>query len=710
MAAATAPIRGGFSSPHLAKESNPLIWALRSGYRPPTPAAVEQFTNVLTSISTDLARYKRDALTSSLAESRRLQSEHNRLLLVYRIYGSIFAPIHKLPPELLLEIFQWIQAAETTQGPALGPYGTPLPMWQNSIGGVCYRWHQFLASESRFWTVFQARAIRPALIPYAAHVVSRCLSRSGTRSLRFSVEVCHERAAHERILEPLLRNAERWQDATLFLTSLPRDLAQLANLKNRVPRLVSLDIRYGFQGLETLDAFENAPMLHNVSCDLYMPRLPWRQLRRVKFLFQFLDNVPSLRFLSQVSRDCQVEIVAAGMPAIDRPNPGLTSPLPVFDSGILSLRLTFPILHIPVHTFFTLFRCPDLRTLALQGPPRKRNWSRLGIQTLLRRSPMLVTLTLWKVHITDGELLACLRATPLLEELFCQDNCVHARQAIVEARPSPPPREEVTPAHKPLQRYDDSSSSDVSPFLGLAWVFYLQPAHASTIVPPSEHIFLWDEPIPPNMAVRRPLMPSLPHRPASPPPRVELAADVDQSRLFGAPRAGHPLPSLYPVFRPSGTGIFKPVPRHITRPKKPNRPAEDRTVLTPALLRKLAPRHRADESKHVLVPHLRTFAVASFFKAKKPERLDEALCEFVRSRARTHDAERERRFKLQLTVLVDHSLTADTKEEYVEAKESKLREVLGVEIVREGVQGRLRVEFVDEDDLQTMWDEERMWG
>uniref|UniRef100_A0A0W0FNX5 Uncharacterized protein n=1 Tax=Moniliophthora roreri TaxID=221103 RepID=A0A0W0FNX5_MONRR len=194
-------------------------------------------------------------------------------------------PISYLPPELLLEVFQWVVASPESGAshPHLGPW---------TLLEVCRSWESLIVSSPSLWryiTIPRGSNIRDA------QRLRLELGRSGDLPLVVNL--------HDAVITPLLdmiiAHSHRWEHAHLSITS-----PQLLSLKRiqELPllRTLALTIRHDSHTnshiinlSSNLDIFQRATKLDQAAVDISsaafqpiaevpMLRLPWGQLTRLE--------------------------------------------------------------------------------------------------------------------------------------------------------------------------------------------------------------------------------------------------------------------------------------------------------------------------------------------------------------------------------------------------------------------------------------------
>jgi len=225
----------------------------------------------------------RDTISSAQADISQLNGEIHRLKalldsLIHKrdtlqtythSHTALIAPIGRLPPEILSEIFLHCQDEQDPRKVRLNK--VPL-----LLGSVCSRWRTIALSTAQLWASF-ALTIGSAHLRSDVMLAKAWLARAGTCSLTIRL-ACGDygRGSLKPLMDVFLLHCERWYDIHL---SLPvRILGFFVPAKNHLPQLHKLYIG-GELKTQTLDIFEFAPQLRSVQLDLTIPsfmvKVPW---------------------------------------------------------------------------------------------------------------------------------------------------------------------------------------------------------------------------------------------------------------------------------------------------------------------------------------------------------------------------------------------------------------------------------------------------
>ncbi|KAJ7314290.1 hypothetical protein DFH08DRAFT_1087403 [Mycena albidolilacea] len=223
-------------------------------------------------------------------------SEHDALLRYSGECRSLFAPVRRLPRELLAEIFAlgssgaYLCCDDSQSVPAEGLGGQLylLPLLQ-----VCSTWYNTIMAAPSLWANIavdldiaqpgnpDSQLSRPIWASIAVDLdtrLSRSLARSG--QLPLTIKLTASIGRGHSSLELLAQCAERWRFADLYLGK--SALPFLRRVSGNLPHLERLAL--GGDGTAGIDFFATAPNLTRVvlsDIDGALPKLPWRQLREM---------------------------------------------------------------------------------------------------------------------------------------------------------------------------------------------------------------------------------------------------------------------------------------------------------------------------------------------------------------------------------------------------------------------------------------------
>jgi hypothetical protein len=334
-----------------------------------------------------------------------LQRRRSALLTYTQNHTALIAPIRRLPPEILSDIFvqcrdvRWLDPVEYL---LLPPRLDKTPLL---LGTICSRWRSISLSTPRLWASFSLN-IRPKYLKAHVELAKIWFARSGTCPLSISLG-CDVSVQHnmQRLMQVFLLHCERWYEVSL---SLPLPVIRaLSPARHRLLKLQKL--RIDLSAPHVIDIFEHAPQLRSFylpsAFPLPMIKVPWEQLQYCH-IGGFVGECLELLRLTPNLEECSV-MPSWRFPQLDTHNPVQVSRLRTItiygDPTHILDKLVAPELH---KIFITLPDIPWVATAQLMS-------------LLLRCS--LRTLFFFsagdKFHPSGNDLIQFLRASPTLLEL-----------------------------------------------------------------------------------------------------------------------------------------------------------------------------------------------------------------------------------------------------------------------------------------------------
>jgi hypothetical protein len=261
----------------------------------------------------------------------RIVQKRDAVLVYETLHMALVAPIKRLPPEVLSEIF--LHCIDTDSSDLhnerdLAPRLDKAPLL---LGSVCSRWRSISLSTPRLWASF-ALTVKRKYRKNDMVLASTWLARAGTCHLYISLAIS---GSYQNCMRPLMevfaRHCEYWYDVHL---SLPlHALRSLSAVKNRLPRLQRLHLSQSLD--DSVDMFESAPQLRCFRLDWSMKemtiKVPWNQLREFRTGWCGVDDY--LAFLRSTSN---LEVLEAWLASVAPRHPHPPIQLPHLQS--ISLR------------------------------------------------------------------------------------------------------------------------------------------------------------------------------------------------------------------------------------------------------------------------------------------------------------------------------------------------------------------------------------
>ncbi|KAJ7025508.1 hypothetical protein C8F04DRAFT_1128229 [Mycena alexandri] len=431
------------------RQTQSLCQLLRTNLLPTSPPEFHpgsvDVESVISLAPAELARYDEDIarLHAALDAHRsmiKMQTEARAVLQDYSDRcASVFAPVRRLPPEILKEIFALCAPAPPKffEGhPSFAAEIKPGRIAQAHLlclSQVCSNWHTTAMKTPSLWATIEVDLplahVAAATLLNLMHVLSRSLERSAGCPLAI-----HVRAKHPSpLLTVLARHSERWRTVDLFVCH--RSLAALSGVKGHVPLLERLQLGGCSSLRNRMDIFETAPRLTQAVFSKFGTapgKLPWNQLRRVTYTNVYppmaLDRGLATMLGSPSEGDWDIRNLHVSH--LSLPLPELTP----IHSAITRLSLQLVDSRNRDHSREVLggilraLTLPQLRHLRLESLHRRgrrlalwpqEQFSMFASQSSCRET--LQELLLIGVIITEDDLLACLSSLPTLKSLRLTD-------------------------------------------------------------------------------------------------------------------------------------------------------------------------------------------------------------------------------------------------------------------------------------------------
>ncbi|KAG6835243.1 hypothetical protein H0H93_003579 [Arthromyces matolae] len=338
-----------------------------------------------------------------------------RPLNEYKSCLIILAPVFKLPPEILSEIFS---AAHNGCPNRLTGRQTPLP---STISFVCQRWRNVIVNLSRPWSTISFDSIENRSMNLSS-TLKLYLLRS--RETPLNIHATLLRQSDTSTFQALLEHSNHWRNIHLYfdhnfiplLNTVIHNVPILSQLTIAIPSIINaprwLD--------HDITAFISAPELHDVSaCDV--------ALRHGLFPLNQIDTLTvtdaDIRFTLLLLTKSHENLVHLSLKGWNVPE--------VFDMDICLPQLKSLCIvqerksvGCPLGYIFDALQVPVLEILHVEGSYLAEQglvWSASAFNRMSHRdgagSLQLRTLSLINILITEEELVLALASLPLLETL-----------------------------------------------------------------------------------------------------------------------------------------------------------------------------------------------------------------------------------------------------------------------------------------------------
>ncbi|KAL0563999.1 hypothetical protein V5O48_018057 [Marasmius crinis-equi] len=405
-----------------------------------TPANRAMINQYLEDGERELRRYDTQIKRSEAEINRHRASilaaegKRERLKRSMATYRSHLAPVHRLPTEILEEIFALLCC--TKKGISLDPGQRPLPA-PVLLSTVCGRWREDCVSSPRLWSYVSLDTWFESLDVDSVHegrlqrMMELVMERSQSHPLHIDLNCPFDWEELQRLslygvlsvaLEYLCKHSNRWaQLAIIAPDTTIIDHPILSRIERSIPRLHTLAIDVPVELPLDLHVFRFSPALHTLYLILYGPfdnlsDIPWSQLRNLTLIMneapisiqEILSSCSNLQHLEfktmfeMAEGDSQWHVASPLKSLTFRPSPSANS--------LLS--------HISL---------PNLSSLELTLSPlsSSRLWAEAALSGMITRSKCSITaLSLSSVTISDQQALFILRLIPTLKYFFVQERVI----------------------------------------------------------------------------------------------------------------------------------------------------------------------------------------------------------------------------------------------------------------------------------------------
>ena len=292
----------------------PSYWPERIGVSAlPSDSDIAEIQLVISRVQTDLVLL-RSEMDRMLLAYMQLSDRQRALQQCVEEHSVLLAPVRKLPPEVLAEIFRRC---------------LPEPHIQKSpdrrltlllLTQICRKWRDITLSTPDLWASLNME-LNDSNMSHCVSVMTRWFSRAHGYPL--SLDILGIRIWSnwnlQRLAETIVPLCSRLQDLTLYITSMFFDI--LPQIQATFPMLRSLKLQVFNQNASSdsiwpLKLFKLSPNLHSVYLDIHPSNvdLPWAQLTilhigehasvdtmQCRDLIQSCPNLDQCSFLSVIS-------------------------------------------------------------------------------------------------------------------------------------------------------------------------------------------------------------------------------------------------------------------------------------------------------------------------------------------------------------------------------------------------------------------------
>ncbi|KAK7049394.1 hypothetical protein VNI00_005995 [Paramarasmius palmivorus] len=349
-------------------------------------------------------------------------------------YRSLLSPIHKLPPEVLGNVFSFACEENSFH---IHPVLTPPPL---SLSSVCGRWREIALTMPSLWSSmnirFQRGWTKGGLYRQLYHLVLLFLDRSKSSPLdivlNFKCRLIHADAIPT--LAALVSHSPRWQ--RLVLEDIPEECLRHEVFRtlgrHRMAMLTHLESSHnGYDDTVWDDyqchLFHDCPSLTSLKVANSGPldhgaNLPWRQIKKLEIVNAYeIDGLDLLSRCSNVEQITLERVSGMSEDGVEDEGDGEFSHIyhPISKITILAVEeddVTCILKHSTLH---------ELSSLEIQGADDDWDeWdaSQEVIADFLHRSSChLTTLALSKLPISDSQTISLLYLLPTLTTLSIEE-------------------------------------------------------------------------------------------------------------------------------------------------------------------------------------------------------------------------------------------------------------------------------------------------
>ncbi|KAJ7099228.1 hypothetical protein B0H15DRAFT_819629 [Mycena belliarum] len=402
------------------------------------PLDTSHFRSAISYAAPELARYDSEIerLENGLA---RMVAARAALQSYIDTCRSIFAPVRRLPVELLVEIFAMSftsNAEELTENdtPA-GEMDRISKKYLLQLSQVCSHWHVVVMSTARLWSTISLDAtLWPACPTTTANLLGRLttsLARGGNHPLTLEIGLDNGSDPNESlVMEALAQHSWRWRNVYLWIDL--ESLKCLSNAKGNLPLLDYLCITGVGQPGTAADVFATAPRLKSVIFEgevIHMPHFPWEQLEHFRYITDGLQSGlhAPLALMTRMHHDrapkftlsVHVEDIDISIEV-----PPLVADVHHFSLELLGMQSRFLAPQL-LGIIFKALTLPRLHVITIdrdwESPAPV--WDNTHFLPFAARSSLHDNLAELEVHfeMSDAELLECLAVLPMLTSLIISD-------------------------------------------------------------------------------------------------------------------------------------------------------------------------------------------------------------------------------------------------------------------------------------------------
>ncbi|KAK7013795.1 hypothetical protein R3P38DRAFT_3003999 [Favolaschia claudopus] len=401
----------------------------------PTGLELSKLQSTMTNAPAEIQHYETEIETLQ-KEISRLASERTSLESYLNLCRSVLSPVHRLPNEMLADIFDlcvpeelyWISDTITVDDEMNRLAHSHLLQ----LAQVCSRWHRVAMHTPKLWSLitvdvdYWSPGVSDGVNSILANLLESSLARGQDFPLTLNIGIADSISPNgEAIGEMVLQHAHRWREVYIWSRGAPNMALSSATIK--LDQLVKLDLNVELW--KDVQVFRSTPALTDFSFSGYLdnqPTVPWTQLKTITYdshnspgpsysplsVLQLAPNVLKCTFYLNLHHES---------PGHEPWDLQVSSGMKKFYLRLLSSTTGDAVVgHLFDCLTLSALEGLDIYPSDIKLPPV---WSSSSFLALADRSGFGSRLTYLAIHVilTDEELLCCLRVLARLEKLFVTD-------------------------------------------------------------------------------------------------------------------------------------------------------------------------------------------------------------------------------------------------------------------------------------------------
>ncbi|KAK7438199.1 hypothetical protein VKT23_018129 [Stygiomarasmius scandens] len=245
----------------------------------------------LSEAETEAKRYE-DEIRRLEARVIALKNHQQRVYSQIDQFRSLLAPIRRLPPEILDQVFGFlcikssVNSSNAMDCPAI------------RLSHVCSGWRELARNTPSLWSTLSFVLSPESTLPLerVKGMLDTHLELSRHHLLSLTLTIPKDTAVACYLLDKLLDHSSRWSTVSINVKGNAHFNQKLALLKGQLPQLVSFEFDTKLKPLVTspIDVFQTAPALRKVTIGFPVSfesvSLPWHQLTHLRFVHWNMDN------------------------------------------------------------------------------------------------------------------------------------------------------------------------------------------------------------------------------------------------------------------------------------------------------------------------------------------------------------------------------------------------------------------------------------